>query len=162
MHSILNPFRYPVPSKGNENNQTNHFGGRTATCAATSCAGWICTPIVRFVFNVYRHQRNGEPSAKSQCSESTDCTDEEDMAEALGNIHCGLEHHDAERDPGYPAHKTYDTEDPKYDEYNCSRIVMSVEVIDGGAKGEYDLQYPRDPLRPVSFKPRKLERRYIQ
>lgn len=74
------------------------------------------------------------------------------MAEPLGYIHCGLEHHHAERNSRYPADKTYDTEYPKYDKHHSGGVVMAVEVVYGGANGEYDLQYPGDPLLPVSFK----------
>ncbi len=161
MHSVFDPFCNPVSCEGNENDQAYNFGRGTTTRAAAARASRVSSAAVRFVLNVYRHQCDGKPGAKSQGSEPTNSTDKEDMAEPLGYIHCRLEHHHAERNPRYPADKTYDTEYPKYDKHYSGGVVMAVKVVYGSANREYDLQYPRDPLGPVSLKKRTTRGRKV-
>ena len=118
MHSVLDPLRDPVASKGDEHNQADDFSRRTPTCATFPRASWIRSSVVGFILNVYRHESDREPGAKRQSNEATDRTNQEHVAESFRDIHRLLKNNNAEGNPRYPAYEADDTEDSKYNEHH--------------------------------------------
>lgn len=67
------------------------------------------------------------------------------MAEALCDIHCLLQHDDAEGNSGDPADEADDAEDTEKGEDDGSRVVAAVEVVDACSDAECDVQDSGDP-----------------
>ena len=141
---VLDPFRDPVGGKGHKHDEADDFGGR-ASSAATGRASRVGAAAAGLVFDVDGYQCNGEPCAECYRHNAPDCAYEKDMAEAFGDVHGLLEHHDAEWYPWYPTDEADDAEDAEKSKDHGGRVIVAVEIVDACADAEGDVQDSGDP-----------------
>ena len=99
--SVLEPLGDPIASERDEDDEPDDF---RAGATGTAGAGGVGATARGFIFDVDADERYGEPGAESEGADAADGGDEEDVAEAAGDIHGLLKHYDGEGDAWDPAH----------------------------------------------------------
>ena len=149
MDGVFQPFGDPVAGEGDEDDEANDGGGGagagTAGAGAGAGAGRVAPALGGFVADVDGDEGDGEPGAEGDGDEAADGGDEEDVAEAAGDVHGLLQHDDGEGDAGDPGDEAENGEDAEDGEDDGGGVVVLDAVVDGGAEGEDDVENAGDP-----------------
>lgn len=138
---VFEPLADPVHSKRDKHHKTNHLG--LATVLAVLTALWIIRR--RFPFDVNSDERDGEPSSKGRADQTTNQANNEDMTVLFADVNAGPKHEGGEGDSRDPRVKRKRHECAKDEEDDAGRVVLLVEVKDGGTDGEDNVEDTRDP-----------------
>lgn len=148
---VLQPFGNPVHCKGDEDHQTDNLGlAAAAPISATVGVVGRWLPL-----GVNSDHGDSEPSTEGSSEETTNQADEVDVAILLADSNAGLEHQGGEwnsRDPGVEGEGEESTKD---EENNTGRVVLLVQVEDGGTNGENDVENSSHPDKRLREKARK-------
>jgi hypothetical protein len=131
----------PVHSERDENEQANYF--TTSTISDSIPAVRIGS--VRCILYVYRNKSDRVPCTERRSKKSSNERNNVGVSVLLRHIDSGLQHKDAERDPGNPADEAEDVEHAEQQEHYASRPVFPREHVDGRYETEDDVEYASDP-----------------
>lgn len=149
MDGVLQPLAEPVHRECDVHDQPDDRGPAAAAVGTRR----IDSAAVGFVRDVDGDQRHGEPGRECDCCDTPESAHEEDVSMVSGNVHRGLEHQRAERDPRDPAYEADDGEDAKHEEDDTPAILPPRDVVDTRCECEDDVQdarHPDEELRKVA------------
>lgn len=146
---VLQPLRNPVHCKGDEDHQTDNLALAAPTSGAVGVVGR------RFPLGVNSDHGDSEPSTEGSSEETTNQADEVDVAILLANSNAGLEHQGGERNSRNPCVECEGEESTKDEENNAGRVVLLVQIEDGGTNGENDVENSGHPDERLGEQARK-------
>lgn len=137
--NVLDELGDPVHGEGDEGDETND----STLAATTVCAvGVIGT---RLPTEVNSNKSYGEPGTEDGGDDTSNQADHVHVAEALADVNGGGEHQGGERDSRDPRVKAESQEQAEHHEDDTGNILLLVQVEDGGADSENDVENAGNP-----------------